>query len=256
MKLGLLFPKRKGGTPFIGISLTNPMDWKSSPSNFSACTETVANLASGALLDLLAEVLSTDNANPNLIDPTQDHRTEAPPAEAAYNRTRSRLLIDSTTPYKKPVRQRGVYIDDFCGLAQGNQWTRRTIKRVLFHSLDKAFQPKVAQDSPFRQKPASLKKMLDVPKTPKTATKSHAGPTHIARSGEFEAILAVIKVKVAIEFNDGNNNNNNNNNVVFNGDDNNNNNNNDDGNNNNNNNNNSNTVDSYFFFFCLFASFL
>eukprot|EP00536_Pseudo-nitzschia_multiseries_P000159 jgi/Psemu1/338/gm1.338_g len=35
MRLGVLFPSRKGKPPLIGIPLTNPMGWKSSPPNFS-----------------------------------------------------------------------------------------------------------------------------------------------------------------------------------------------------------------------------
>eukprot|EP00536_Pseudo-nitzschia_multiseries_P013759 jgi/Psemu1/36280/gm1.36280_g len=42
-------------------------------------------------------------------------------------------------PYKRPVRYWDVYVvDNFCELGQGDQWTRRSIKRVLFQSLDKS----------------------------------------------------------------------------------------------------------------------
>eukprot|EP00536_Pseudo-nitzschia_multiseries_P018029 jgi/Psemu1/53796/gm1.53796_g len=45
MKLGVHFPSRKGEPSLIGIPLTNPMGWKSSPPNFCAFTETIAGLA-------------------------------------------------------------------------------------------------------------------------------------------------------------------------------------------------------------------
>jgi hypothetical protein len=45
MRLAVLFPSRPNEPDLIGIPLTNPMGWVSSPMNFCACTETVANLA-------------------------------------------------------------------------------------------------------------------------------------------------------------------------------------------------------------------
>eukprot|EP00536_Pseudo-nitzschia_multiseries_P010811 jgi/Psemu1/27079/gm1.27079_g len=59
MKLGVLFPSRPGDAPLIGIPLTNPMGWKSSPSNFCAFTETIADLANATLATGLAEARLT-----------------------------------------------------------------------------------------------------------------------------------------------------------------------------------------------------
>ena len=50
-------------------------------------------------------------------------------------------------------------MDDFCGLVQGNIWTRRWVKRILLRSLDRVFRPLDKHDNKFRQEPASLKKM-------------------------------------------------------------------------------------------------
>eukprot|EP00536_Pseudo-nitzschia_multiseries_P007795 jgi/Psemu1/18770/gm1.18770_g len=57
MKLGVLFPSRKGKPPLIGIPLTNPMGWKSSPPNFCAFPKTIADLANATLSTGLALLL-------------------------------------------------------------------------------------------------------------------------------------------------------------------------------------------------------
>ena len=49
LKLVVLFLSRPGEAPLVRIPLTNPMGWRLSPPNFSACTETVADLANTSL---------------------------------------------------------------------------------------------------------------------------------------------------------------------------------------------------------------
>ena len=49
--LAVLFLTRKNEPALIVIPMTNPMGWLSSPPNFSACTETVADLAKDNLDD-------------------------------------------------------------------------------------------------------------------------------------------------------------------------------------------------------------
>eukprot|EP00536_Pseudo-nitzschia_multiseries_P012239 jgi/Psemu1/31438/gm1.31438_g len=159
MQLGVLFPPRPGEAPLIGIPLTNPMGWKSSPPNFCAFTETIADLANATLPTGLAAAQRT----PHRLDIPSEATPDASPAPAAFTTTTPQeapAATQSTTPSNKPVHYWDVYLDDFCGLVQGNQWTRRAIKRVLFPSLDKVFRPLDASDTPFRQEPASLKKML------------------------------------------------------------------------------------------------
>ena len=51
MRLAVLFPSRQGEPDLIGIPLTNPMGWVSSPPNFCACTETIADLANDGIND-------------------------------------------------------------------------------------------------------------------------------------------------------------------------------------------------------------
>ena len=52
--LAVLLPTRENEPPLIGIPLTNPMGWVSSPPNFSSCTETVADMANADLDDPVA----------------------------------------------------------------------------------------------------------------------------------------------------------------------------------------------------------
>lgn len=53
-----------------------------------------------------------------------------------------------------------VYIDDFCGVAQGGAWHRHRIHQILFDTLDHVFRPLKPDDSPHQTKPASVKKLL------------------------------------------------------------------------------------------------
>ena len=49
IRLGVLFPTRKGEMQLIAIPLVLPMGWSESPPAFCAATETVANLANATL---------------------------------------------------------------------------------------------------------------------------------------------------------------------------------------------------------------
>ena len=58
LKLAVLFPSRPGEAPLVGIPLTKPMSWCLSPPNFSACTETVANIANDSLENLFEQAIA------------------------------------------------------------------------------------------------------------------------------------------------------------------------------------------------------
>ena len=153
LKLAVLFPSRPGEEPLVGIPLTNPMGWCSSPPNFSACTETVADLAN-ASLEIPSEQ-ATARKTPHRLDTI----SETTPLEVPPITTANIPSIPCTSPFKKPLRYWDIYVDDFCGLVQGNIWTRRWVKRVLLRSLDRVFRPLDKHDNKFRQEPASIKKM-------------------------------------------------------------------------------------------------
>ncbi|VEU39857.1 unnamed protein product, partial [Pseudo-nitzschia multistriata] len=155
LSLAVLFPKREGEQPLVGIPLTNPMGWCSSPPNFSACTETVADLANGILLKV---GLGKMRRFPHRLDEI----SETPPEEAEtilQPQPAETPVREASFPARKPLCYWDIYVDDFCGLVQGNQWTRRAVKRALLHSLDKVFRPLDKQDTPYRQEPASIKKL-------------------------------------------------------------------------------------------------
>lgn len=154
LKLAVLIPGKPGEPPLLGIPLTNPMGWSESPPNFSACTETVADLANMELSR--AHAVATARQAPHRLDKV----SESAPSDTAGLTTHTALpLRPATAPSLKPERYWDIYVDDFCGLAQGNEWTRRAVKRILLHSLDQVFRPLDVTDTPYRQEPASIKKL-------------------------------------------------------------------------------------------------
>ena len=151
--LAELFPAQDGEPPLVGIPLTNPMGWCDSLANFSAYTETVANLANVALAT--PGRLAAACRQPHCLD----HVSKIPPAQAPPLPPACLPTLQATTPSLTPLQYWNIYVDDFTGLAQGNEWKRRAIKRVLFHSLDCVFRPLADDDVPSRQEPASIKKL-------------------------------------------------------------------------------------------------
>ena len=64
-------------------------------------------------------------------------------------------------PGWRPLGRFEVYIDDFCGIAQGGARRHHQIRRILFDTLDHVFQPLKPDNSPHWTKPAaSVKKLL------------------------------------------------------------------------------------------------
>ena len=153
IKLAVLFPSHDGKPALIGIPLTIPMGWRESPPKFCACTETVADLAYTSLENttVFREARSTLHR--------LDEGTETPPPVAPPSPPVIHPNFTVTNPFRKPLRYWNIYVDDFCGLVQGNQWTRRAVKRVLFQALDRVFRPLDEDDIPERQEPASIKKL-------------------------------------------------------------------------------------------------
>ena len=66
---------------------------------------------------------------------------------------------DQISGYRRPLGKFEVYVDDFCGAAQGGPRRRRRIRRVLFDTLDRVLRPLDPNDTPYRQEPASIKKL-------------------------------------------------------------------------------------------------
>ena len=154
MRLAVLFPSRPNEPALIGVPLTNPMGWVSSPPNFCACTETVADLANDALHNKNA--MTKARNTPHRFDEVSESQ---PALELSAIESPFVPPLPATKPFRKPIKYWDIYVDDFCGLVQGNKWERRAVKRILFQSLDQVFRPLDATDTEFRQEPASVKKL-------------------------------------------------------------------------------------------------
>jgi hypothetical protein len=63
-------------------------------------------------------------------------------------------------PRRRQLAIIDVFVDDFLGAAQGSPDRLRRIRRILLHAIDTIFRPLDDADSPFRNEPASVKKML------------------------------------------------------------------------------------------------
>ena len=152
LKLAVLILSHSGGESLIGIPLTNPMGWRSLPPNFSACTEKMADLANASLESPSEQ--ATARMTPHRLDTISEMAPlDIPPIISAHI-----LSILCTTPFKKPLQYWNIYVNDFCGLVQGNFWTRRWAKQILLHPLDNFFRPFDNEDTAFRQEPSSIKK--------------------------------------------------------------------------------------------------
>jgi hypothetical protein len=185
-KLGVLFPTEDGEEYLVGFPLALPMGWTESPKVFTAVTETVADLANSKLhqavpfgphrLEVISETPVPADAlqspspevpqalqSPRPAVPADAMQSPTPAGTAGTTNTVSPLPRGprprTATHYKRPIALWDVYVDDFLGLVQGGARTRRQVKRALLHTLDTVLRPIDAQDSCFRQEPASTKKM-------------------------------------------------------------------------------------------------
>jgi hypothetical protein len=136
----------------IGFPLVLPTGWKEFPSIFTFATEDITNLANVAIKEGVLQqphrlelVVETDSDIISGLAQRQP-RTD--------NRKWQHVHVH------RPVGQWGVYVDDFIGMVQGGKSRRRRVKRVLLHSLDTVFRGLGSTDGPFRQEPASIKKLL------------------------------------------------------------------------------------------------
>jgi hypothetical protein len=142
----------------VGFPLALLMGWTESPKIFTAATETVAGMTNTSLKSgdrFPAHHLDTISETPPPPAPLPPKST--PSLETPSLPPRSRR---SDAPhYGPPLALWDVYVDDFLSLVQGGRRTRLRVKRDLLHSLDQVMRPLDSEDSPFRQEPASVKKM-------------------------------------------------------------------------------------------------
>jgi hypothetical protein len=128
MRLAVLFPSQPNEPDLIGIPLTNPMGWVSSPPNFCAYTETVADLANEGIHN--KETMTKTRTTPHRFDVVSGSRPA--PEDNDIVASAPRPALEPTKPFRKPIKYWDIYVDGFCGLVQGNKWERRAVKRILF----------------------------------------------------------------------------------------------------------------------------
>jgi hypothetical protein len=126
-----------------------PMGWSQSPPLFTSATETIADLANQAV---------------KVCSPQLPHRlekaAETPIPSDALRNSAAAPTRHRNDVLRQPLQQWGVYVDDFIGVVQVNLKRRQRVKRALLHALDKVFRKVDEFDNPYRQEPASLKKLL------------------------------------------------------------------------------------------------
>jgi Reverse transcriptase (RNA-dependent DNA polymerase). len=151
-RLGVVFPTEDGQEPLIAFPLVLPMGWKNSPPAFTTATETIADLANGALkagqvmrphpLDVRAAKLDNigESREESFATP---HITPDP----------------SIPPQEHPLAEVDVYVDDFIAVAQGDREQLRNVRATVLHSIDSVFRPNDERDPKTRSEPVSLKKL-------------------------------------------------------------------------------------------------
>ncbi len=145
-KLGVIFPTAPGEPPLVAFPLVLPM--VESPPHFSAVTETICDLAN-------------KNIHSNVGAPFP-HRLE--PMANSPPPPPSSLCVPfppqpAANPRKPPLATADVYVDDFIALAQ-TQRERIRVCRLIFQAIDAVLRPLSPTDSPHRNEPASVKKLL------------------------------------------------------------------------------------------------
>lgn len=156
-KLGMAFPTPNGEDPLIAFPVALPMGWKNSPPAFSTATETIADIANQRLL-------KNRKQHPHRLDRDAD----TPPAESSPLQLsqRSATVVppptdrDPALNIRRPRRTAyfDIFVDDFLGLAQGNDRRLRYVRRVLLNTIDDVFRPLDEHDS-HRKEPTSVKKL-------------------------------------------------------------------------------------------------
>ena len=179
-RLGVILPRDPNrNEDLVAFPLTLPMGWTESPPQFTAFTETIADLANRwsveqtwdppphplELLAASAPIPPLDRSvitvpPPRLAKPIsrltyQDLFAAIPPTPPPTNRF---------VPYRPgPLAYTDVYLDDTIQLAQGSKARLNRIWRTLLHATDLVFRPNDAEDTQFgRREPISAKNWAKV----------------------------------------------------------------------------------------------
>ena len=166
LKLAVIFPSYPDEEELIALPFTLPMGWVNSVPYFCSATETVADLANNIPSNTklpphpLEELANTPP--PDLQKPTALTPTTSPLKSSGCDNTRAStdpLPVSVLRPFQKPVRNTGIYLDDFIMSIQGNSNARLQHLRRLLYSIDAVFRP-VEDDEEHRKHVPSIKKFL------------------------------------------------------------------------------------------------
>jgi hypothetical protein len=155
-KLGVAFPMLPGDEPLIAYPLVLPMGWTDSPPIFSTATKTIADIANARL--------SSGWLPPS--HPLDELAASVPaPPHEAYWGSKSMPPVE---PYPDcdpslptggaPAAYVDVFVDDFVSSAQRHN---NCVRCTLLEAVDEVFWPLSPSDSPTRQEPVSIKKLLE-----------------------------------------------------------------------------------------------
>jgi hypothetical protein len=158
-QLGVAFPSLEGEEPLIAFPLALPMGWKNSPPIFTTVTETIADIANQRLL-------KWRNPPPHRLDAVASTPPEEPLQSLQAVANLDTAVPQPTTidpalqhPHRRKLARVEVFVDDFLGVAQGDEQRLLRVRRILLGALDDVFRPLDAQDTEYRQEPASVKKL-------------------------------------------------------------------------------------------------
>jgi hypothetical protein len=156
LKLGVSFPAESNGEHLVAFPLVLPMGWVSSPPYFCAHTETVADVANEHIMRGVRLPPHHLDSLAGMMPPLE----EFPSRHHNLHTTPTPPITDTQLPNRRPLGRFEVYIDDFCGVVQGGAKCQRRVRRILFDTLDRVFQPLEPGDHSYHAEPASAKKLL------------------------------------------------------------------------------------------------
>ena len=118
-KLGVIFPSNNDKELLVAFPLVLPMGWVKSAPYFCAATETVADVAN-------EQIMQQARPPPHQLDQVVDTPPLQPMITSTATTIKMTNLLHPSHPTQPvannrcPLGRWEVYINDFCGLAQGN----------------------------------------------------------------------------------------------------------------------------------------
>ena len=166
-KLGVIFPHAPGEEPLVALPLALPMGWVNSPPIFCAATETIADIANARIRRHEHPRLHRLDEIANSSPPTESIPDVAGPSSLGGSSNLWPIPVPVPTeldPNLMPGSRQAlaaidIYVDDFCGAAQGSDRRLQRIRRILLDSIDDVFRPLQPNDNRHRQEPSSVKKL-------------------------------------------------------------------------------------------------